>query len=202
MNWWLLIIIPVTSAFIGWAANRILISLLFHPKKPLQIAGFTIQGIFPKRQAQLAKQLGGLVSRELVSFSEIEEKITSPDILKKIMPVAEQHIDDFLHNRLKESFPMISMFIGGKTLNNLKTLFMNELERIFPVIMKNYIQNLQQDINIEQLVADKVAALSPDMLEASLYQAVGKELRLTGLTGAALGFLIGLIQVVVILTLL
>src|ERR1700754_2664710 len=114
MNWWLLIIIPVTSAFIGWASNWLLIKMLFHPLKPVRILGFTLQGIFPKRQMQLAQTLGALVSRELVSFSDLEEKITNPESIKKIMPVAEVHIDDFLRNKLKVAFPMIGMLIGDR----------------------------------------------------------------------------------------
>jgi uncharacterized membrane protein YheB (UPF0754 family) len=198
MNWWLLIIIPLTSAFIGWFTNRLLVKILFHPRKPIRIAGFIIQGIFPKHQLQFAQKLGTVVSTELFSFAEIEEKITSADSLKKIMPVVETHVDEFLRHRLKEAFPMIGMFIGEKTINSLKDVFMKELETIFPVIMRNYVQNLQQEINIEQLVTTKVAAFPMDQLEAMLYQNLSKQLRMAGLMGAVVGLLIGLVQVIII----
>jgi len=195
MSWWLVIVIPVTGACIGYIANGLLLKLLFHPQKPIKILGFTIQGIFPKKQPQLARQIGALVSNELLSFSDIEEKITSIDNVKKIMPVAEAHIDDFLRNRLKDAFPMIGMLIGDKTINTLKTLFMNELESIFPVIMKGYMQNLQKDLNLGQVIADKVAALSSTKLETFFYQAMTREMRLFKVTGGLIGLVIGLIQV-------
>jgi uncharacterized membrane protein YheB (UPF0754 family) len=198
MNWWLLIIIPVTSAFIGWVTNWLAVRMLFRPQKPARIFGITIQGIFPKKQPQFAQQIGALVSRELVSFNEIEEKITSTESVKKIMPVAEQHIDDFLRNKLKEAFPMIGMLIGEKTIGTLKTIFMNELETIFPIIMKEYVQNLQKDLNLEHMVATKIAALSADKLEAGMQQGLKKELRMAGLFFGLLGFLMGLIQVGII----
>jgi uncharacterized membrane protein YheB (UPF0754 family) len=199
MNWWLLIIIPVTSAFIGWFTNRLSIKILFHPQKPIRIAGFTIQGIFPKYQQPFAQKLGALVSTELFSFTEIEEKITSPDSLKKIMPVVETHVDEFLRHRLKEAFPMIGMFIGEKTINSLKEVFMKELENIFPVIMRNYVQNLQQEINIEQLVATKVAAFPLNQLESMLHQNLSKQLRMAGIMGAVIGLLIGLVQAIIVI---
>jgi len=201
MNWWLLIIIPLTSAFIGWFTNWLSIRILFHPRKPVRILGFTIQGIFPKNQPQFAQKLGTLVSTELFSFAEIEEKITSPDSLKKIMPVVETHVDEFLRHRLKEAFPMIGMFIGEKTINSLKEIFMKELETIFPVIMRNYVQNLQQEINLEQLVATKVAAFPMDQLEAMLNQNLSKQLRMAGLMGALVGLLIGLVQAAIVIAL-
>lgn len=194
MNWWLLIIIPVISAFIGWAPIRITIKMLFHPKKPVRIFGFTIQGVFHKRQLQFAQQLGSLVSQELMSFSDIEEKITSTDNVKKIMPIAEKHIDEFLRSKLGEAFPMIGMFIGERTINQLKTLFMNELEIIFPVIIKGYMQNLQQELNLEQIVTSKVSAFSMEKLEAIFNQALAKEFRHIQIFGVVLGFLLGLVQ--------
>jgi uncharacterized membrane protein YheB (UPF0754 family) len=198
MNWWLMIIIPLTSAFIGWVTNWLAIKMLFHPKKPVRFFGITIQGIFPKRQPQFAQKLGALVSNELVSFTEIEAKITNEENVKKIMPLAEEHIDDFLRNKLKVAFPMIGMLIGEKTIGTLKTIFMNELETIFPIIIKEYVKNLQKDLDLEQMVADKIASLSANKLEANLYQALSKELRLAGIIGATLGFIIGLIQVGII----
>jgi uncharacterized membrane protein YheB (UPF0754 family) len=199
MNWWLLIIIPLTSAFIGWAGNWLLIKLLFHPQKPLRLPGFTIQGMYPKRQKQLADQLSALVSRELLSFTELEAKITHPDNFKKIMPTVEEHVDDFLRNKLKEAFPMIGMLIGDRTISTLKTIFMNELETMFPVIMKAYMQNLQKELDVEKLISEKIAAFTPDKLETMLYENMGKELRLAGLVGLLLGLLIGLIQVGIIM---
>ncbi len=155
MNWWILFIIPVTSAFIGWVTNRLAIKCLFHPKNPVRVFGITVQGMFPKKQPQFAQRIGALVSRELVSFNEIEAKITSEESVKKIMPVAETHIDDFLRNKLKDAFPMIGMLIGERTIGTLKDIFMKELESIFPVIMKSYVQNLQQDLDLEQMVTTK-----------------------------------------------
>lgn len=194
-----MIIIPLTSAFIGWFTNWLAIKMLFHPQKPVRFFGITIQGIFPKRQPQFARQLGALVSTELVSFNEIEAKITNAENVKKIMPLAEEHIDDFLRNKLKVAFPMIGMLIGEKTIGTLKTIFMNELETIFPIIIKGYVQNLQKDLDLEQMVASKIASLSADKLEASLYQALSKELRLAGIFFATLGFLIGFVQVAIII---
>ena len=201
MNWWLLIIIPVTSAFIGWASIRLFIKMLFHPQKPLRILGITIQGIFPKRQPQFAQQLGALVSNELFSFTDLEAKVTDPNNFKKIMPMVEIHVDDFLRNKLKEAFPMIGMLIGDRTISTLKTIFMNELESLFPVIMKGYMENLQKELDLEQMVSSKIAGLSSAKLEAVLYQELSKELRLAGLFGAVTGLLLGLIQAVLALAL-
>ena len=190
---WLLI--PFISAFIGWFANWIAIKMLFHPREPKKLLGFTLLGIFPKKQRQFAIKLGNLVSDELLSFKDIEEKIAHPGNVKKIMPHIEEHIDHFLRVKLPAQMPVISMFIGDKTITELKTVFIAELEVLFPVIMKHYMENLQEDLNLEKIVADKVGRFSSDKLEQMLYSVMSKEFRFVGIIGGVLGFLIGLLQV-------
>jgi uncharacterized membrane protein YheB (UPF0754 family) len=200
MNW-TYVLIPLISAFIGWMTNWVAIKMLFHPVKPVKFLGMTIQGIFPKRQKQFAEKLGRLVSNELLSFTDIEEKITHPDNIKKILPHVEQHIDEFLRERIKDVFPIISMFIGDKTINQLKAVFMQELENIFPVLMKNYMNNLKQELDLERIVIDRVSAFSTDKLESILYQIMSKEFRFVEIIGGVLGFVIGLLQVLLTMVL-
>ena len=106
MSVWLLTI-PFISAFIGWFTNWIAIKMLFHPKAPRRILGITFHGIFPKRQQQFAEKLGKLVSNELLSFSDIEQKITKPENIEKLLPQVEEHIDIFLRTKLSDTFPML-----------------------------------------------------------------------------------------------
>ena len=197
MNYWLYIIIPLISAFIGWVTNWVAIKMLFHPREPKKILGVTFHGIFPKRQQQFAEKLGRLVSAEFLSFDDIEEKISNPENLKKIMPMIENHIDDFLRNRLTNEMPVISMFIGDKTITKLKESFMKEIELLFPQVMKKYAANLKDELDLEQIVIKQVAGFSSDKLEEVLYQIMSKEFRFVELIGAVIGFIIGLIQVII-----
>ena len=194
MNWWLLSI-PIISGFIGWVTNWVAIKMLFHPRNPVKFLGLTFHGIFPKRQQQFAEKLGKLVSDELLSFSEIEQKIINPSNLKKMMPLVEAHVDDFLRNKLKDVFPVISMFIGDKTINELKGFFMTELEALFPILMQRYMKNLQEELDLEKIVVEKVAGFSSDKLEEILMGIMAKEFRFVEILGGVLGFLIGLLQV-------
>ncbi len=192
---YILLLIPVISAFIGWFTNWIAIKMLFHPKEPKKILGITIQGIFPKRQQQFAEKLGKLVSQELLSFADIEQKLIHPNNIEKLMPVVEEHIDQFLRRKLAEEMPVISMFIGENTIQQLKGIFMKELEALFPVIMQRYMGHLQQELDLEQIVIKKVASFSSDKLEDILQSILSKEFRFVELIGAVLGFIIGLLQV-------
>jgi uncharacterized membrane protein YheB (UPF0754 family) len=187
--------IPIISAFIGWFTNWIAIKMLFHPKEPKMILGIRFHGIFPKRQRQFAEKLGKLVGAELLSFEDIEKKIVDPKNIEQLMPFVETHIDQFLRVKLANEMPMISMFIGERTINQMKEIFMKELTELFPLMMGNYMGKLKSELDLEQIVVEKVSGFSSNKLEQILLSIMQKEFRFVEIIGAVLGFIIGLLQV-------
>ena len=137
----------------------------------------TFQGIFPKRQKQFAEKLGKLVSNELLSFDDIKQKIADPRNINAIMPFLEQKIDFFLKTKISEVFPVISMFIGDNTINQLKGIFMSELQSMFPELINSYMNTLEKQLDLEKIVTDKVSGFSTDKMEAILNQIMSKEFR-------------------------
>lgn len=182
--WWLMI--PILSALIGWLTIQLAVKLFF-------------TRILPSKRGQWTAQLANRVSTELFSMDTLEQKITSPESFQKIMPQVEVHIDDFLRKGLPKAFPIISTFIGERTINQLKEIFMKELETIFPVVMKGYVKNLQQDLNLEQMVKDKVESINNEQIQAAVYQAIGPDLNRASLIAGAFGLLVGLAQLAIVL---
>jgi len=194
---WQLFLIPIASAFSCWLVIKIFFIVLFRPHRPTPILGFRMQGILPKKQSTIAARTGRIVAEEFFSLKVIEEKISDPSILQKIMPLIEEHIDDFLRNKLKKEMPFVGMFVGDKTVSSLKKVFMTELETLVPNIMRSYASNLIADLNIEQLVSQKLAAAPLQEIEISFRENFSKELRVIELTSASIGLIIGLITMVV-----
>jgi len=188
-------LIPIISAFIGWFTNWIAIKMLFHPKEPVKILGITFQGIFPKRQRQFAAKLGAVVANELLHFDEIIGRIKDPEHLRELAPFIEKHIDEFLGVKLKEKLPVISMFVGEGTLNKIKEGLLEEIEVLLPQVIDRFTGKLSASIDVEKIVSDKVSNFSSDKLEEILLSIMQKEFRFVEILGGVLGFLIGVVQV-------
>ncbi|MBL7718284.1 MAG: DUF445 family protein [Flavipsychrobacter sp.] len=195
----ILYLIPIISAFIGWFTNWIAIKMLFHPKEPKRVLGITFHGIFPKRQKQFAIKLGALVANELLHFDEIAARLKDTEKLKELNPVIEEHLDKFLRVRLAEKMPMISMFIGEKTIGQLKEGMMEEIEQLLPELINRYADSLGRQIDIERIVTEKVTNFSSDKMEQILMAIMSKEFRFVEILGGVLGFIIGIIQVLLTL---
>lgn len=120
-------------AGLAWLISWGMIGILFYPKKP--ILGW---------QAPLI----GWAKNINLSHWMSEEKLDAQ--LDKVMPVIDEKLDDFFRNRLTEKLPMISMFIGDKTIQQLKSVFMEELRQMFPSLMHSFASNMQKDL-LQQL---------------------------------------------------
>ena len=177
---------------------KLFFTILFRPRQPKFFFGRSIQGILPKKQTAIAGQVGRMAAEQFLSGDIIEQKLAEPATLQKIMPLIEEHIDDFLRNKLKKDMPFVGMLIGDKTINSLKKVFMTELETLFPNIMRNYASNLIAELNIEQLVGQKLASLSIREIENSFRKNFSRQMRLVELASASAGLFIGLITMLVI----
>ena len=62
-DWLPWVLLPVVGAIIGFATNWLAIKMLFHPRKPR----FGVHGLLPRRQADLAKNIGAIVAEELIT---------------------------------------------------------------------------------------------------------------------------------------
>ncbi len=193
----LIYLIPFISAFIGWITNLIAIKMLFHPRKPVRLFFFTLQGIFPKRQQQFAEKLGKLVADELLSFEDIAKKLTDKEKINAILPDIADRIEDFLRYKLTDSMPVLSMFIGDGTIEKIKTVLTKEMEDLLPQLIHKYVESHRSELDLEKIVTEKVSGFSSDKLEDILNGIMKKEFRFVEIIGGVLGFLIGLVQVLI-----
>lgn len=172
--------------------------MLFHPKEPIDLGFYKLQGIFPKRQKVLAERLGSVVANNLVHFDDIKKSLDDPSAMSTIHKTIEGHLDTFFKTKLKDSFPMLGMFLNENSTQKIKNVLTKEIETILPQIVGNYVDKIEQDLNIEKMVSDKVAAFSSEKLEELLLAILQKEFRFIELVGAILGFLIGIVQILLV----
>ncbi len=188
------LIAPFICALIGWLTNYLAIKMLFHPRKPVNILGWRLQGIFPKRQKELALSLGNLVEKELISHEDIEKVISKPEFISSFNKVLNDYLRDFLTRKVVSLHPMVAMFLSGDVLESIKKLLARETEKHLPEILKNISMQLEKSLDFKEVVRSKVELFSMDKLEEVLFSIMRKEFRFIEIMGAVLGFAIGIFQ--------
>ncbi len=173
---------PLIGAVTGWMLHALV-----------------IHKIIPASQRAIAKNTGKWVGANLVASFKLDEKLRDPSHFEKIKPLIESHIDEFLRVKLGKQMPMLSMFIGDKTVEKMKSVFMDELQQIFPQVIGNFAGNLEKEIDVEKLVAEKLGSMDAGKWKTAVKQKLGKQINDFRLLGAVTGFIIGTLFVVLML---
>jgi hypothetical protein len=103
------------------------------------IFGWIIAWLFVK--ALFINWEGGL--SQYISTLKIEQLITPEVSLKQfdlLLPTLDKHLDEFFNNKLTHKMPMIAMFIGNKTIEQLKEVFIEELKLMFPELIQKLLK--------------------------------------------------------------
>lgn len=186
------------TGLIGWFTNWVAVKMLFKPVKPINFGLFKLQGIFPKRQDKLAASIGRMVAEELLTNDDIRERVLDKENIDGLMVMVEGKVDNYLNNDFPIKYPITSLFLGKKRREKIKGELMEEVDNWAPQVIEKIMDDLDKTLKIEEMIAKKVAALPPDKLEKLLNGILKKEFKFIEWSGAILGFLVGVIQVIFI----
>jgi len=191
----LIYLLPILAALVGWVTNFLAIKMLFHPHQPKKILGITFHGVFPKRQPQIAENLGSLVANELLSMKDVAQKIEDLSTQPEALDAVGKRIEKTIRGKLISAFPMLSMFLTDDMIVKVTNLFKGELEDFLKESAQELASKMEKSVDIQALVREKVQAFSSNKIEELLVGFMAQEFRFIERIGAVLGFLIGCIQV-------
>jgi uncharacterized membrane protein YheB (UPF0754 family) len=191
-------LLVLLSAVGGCCMAHVFIKILFKPYIPKKITGFTVQGIVPFVLNNQSHLIAAAIRQEFLSEKLLQKVLDNPALLQQMTPAIEAHVDHFLNEKLSEAFPLLYKFMGEKTLQKFKIIFLQEVETILPNMLQQYGTMLLQGNKIEEGIADQIRQLSAPQLEASLHQFAHRYIRRFKIVATLWGIFIGLLQTVIV----
>ena len=194
-----LLIMIFISATIGWITNWVAIKMLFRPHKEINFGLFKIQGLIPKRRAEIGSGIANIIQNELISVKDVISNIDREEFSKRLNSSIDRVLEKNLKGKVKEKFPVLQMFFSDRMAkdvsNTIKDIIMENQEKIFE-IFSNY---AEENIDFEIIISDKISNFSLDKLEEIVTLLAKKELKHIEVIGAILGGLIGVAQYLITL---
>ncbi|TFB22106.1 DUF445 family protein [Filobacillus milosensis] len=95
----IIFIMIIIGALIGGVTNFLAIKMLFRPYEVVYIGNWRLPftpGLIPKRRAELAEQLGRVVTEYLVTSDALENKVLEKDFQQKIIAMIHSQIDELI----------------------------------------------------------------------------------------------------------
>ena len=140
------------GGLIGAFTNYLAIKMLFRPYNEKRLFGVVVPftpGIVPKRKNELARAIGGVVSKNLVDAEGVSKMLLSEETINKLKSKVDEIIRSFQSNEESlQSF--FSKYAGDERVNALMSRVKNNLE--------NKVDEVVSDDNIGKTIA--VSAMS------------------------------------------
>lgn len=191
-----LLTIPLIGAFIGYITNVFAIKMLFWPRQPVKLVFFQLQGLLPKRQQEIAGSIGELIEARLLSIDELFDSVDTPEMRHRVLTEVVQT----LKRRLRQTLPrVIPERLYRLIEDNLEKIVRQEADHIIRKAIKSGRESVGAQISVKRLVEEKINAFDLNELEILIRGVAHTELRFIEILGGILGFLLGLIQVTIVL---
>lgn len=189
-----LVIMVIISAAIGWITNWVAIKMLFRPYNEINLGLFKIQGLIPKRRAEIGIGIANVVQNELISIKDVIANIDRKEFSKRLNDLIDDVLEKNLKAKVKEKFPVMQMFFSDKMAKDvsdtIKGIVMENQEKIFEIFSKY----AEENIDFSTIITDKISNFSLEKLEEIINGLAKKELKHIEVIGAVLGAFIGLVQ--------
>ncbi|MGI6680984.1 MAG: DUF445 domain-containing protein [Bdellovibrionota bacterium] len=190
--------LPFIAALIGWFTNYIAIKMLFHPKKEVRFLFLKVQGVFPKRQKDLAKKLGKIVSSELFSARDVQKTLNEVALSPTIKELIGNKLETAIYEKIPKVIPMVAMFLSPELVGKIKNALVADIDKMLQELVIEIGNKLEDVLDVSSIVEKKVNDFSTDKLELLLNEIMRKEFKFIELVGGVLGFLIGLLQLLLV----
>ncbi|MCL5981800.1 MAG: DUF445 family protein [Firmicutes bacterium] len=187
--------LPLIGAFIGLITNMMAIRLLFRPLEPFKLVPLvTFQGLIPKRREQIADAVGQVVAGQLFSVSELTAQLNISELQREADRAVRKAVEEWCQGKMGLLPEGLRQYFS----NYLRDTVAAEVAARFPAIAGIMLTRMQEQVDVRQIVSDKIKALPLAEVEGLVMVVARRELRQIEWLGAVLGFVIGLLQALLV----
>ncbi len=191
-------ILPVAGLLVGYLTNWIALKMIFQPQQPRRIAGYTFHGLFHKRQQEVARDYGTLVSKELITPANIFEALMKGPYSDKLFAFIQRRVSQVLDETTSLAKPFMALTMGSRSYNEMKSDIVDSVVAELPETMHGIVAYAEDAMDLKDTIITRLAALPSDRFEGMLRPAFEEDEWLLIAVGAALGLAVGFFQLFVL----
>lgn len=171
--------------------------MLFRPQRQIRALGLEIQGLIPRRQKELGEKIGEIIETELINAHTIRAQLDNINF--------KHYLEEFTHRLIRQnlgkklsSIPLVGNMINDSTLDMLEKMAIDAMQQEVTPLKDKIAHDLESHLNIKEVVYHRIAEFELEKLESIITKVAKQEFRAIEMLGGILGFVVGLVQVVIL----
>lgn len=190
------LVLPIFGAAIGWFTDWLAIKLVFFPRERRKILGlFPLQGVFQRRRDEVAKQYATVVAQEVMTVPNLVAGILTGPGADRLRTMIRETVEQTIEEQAGAARPLL----GPTRFATLKKTAADRAIRYLPTTMMTAERYATEALDIRDTIATKMRRLTRVEYEGLLRPAFRQDEWKLIAVGAAIGALIGELQVLLLL---
>jgi uncharacterized membrane protein YheB (UPF0754 family) len=189
-------VLPVFGLLVGYATNWIALNIIFRPLKPRRLGPWTIQGLFLKRQQEVARVWCRLVTREILTLPRLVHEMLHGPRSARTHTLIHRHMKPLVDEAVGLVKGAAQVTVGVRGFAEIKRTVGHTAVAVSedPFLDREF--NEERARAIEQLLRRRMEALPSEEFQDLLRPCFQEDEWKLILLGAALGFAAGVAQLV------
>ncbi|MDW7691916.1 hypothetical protein R9C00_15765 [Flammeovirgaceae bacterium SG7u.111] len=189
--WWML---PLFGVLVGYATNWLALKLIFEPTQPRKFGPVVVQGLFLKRQQEVAGEYANIIATKLLTSEAIFEYMVRGPGSKNLAELVKNHVDHVVDKIAGNARNLIDLVSGPEKMEVIKSIVFFRFRQELPISIRSIFKYAEDALNIRAVLSERMIALSPEEFESFLRPAFQEDELTLILVGALLGCLAGFAQ--------
>lgn len=193
-QWWVL---PIAGVVIGYTTNLLGIRMIFEPARPRRVGPFVVQGLFLKRQAEVADVYADIIAGDIVTMANMADDLMYGPNSDRTRRLVEDSLRPAVDRALGRARPAVRAAVGGRDYDAIRDALALEAadHAVAPLADEEF--NAAHSGNIREFVAGQMREMDPVTFSGILRTAMREDEWLLYLHGAVLGFGAGLLHLAI-----
>lgn len=190
--WWIL---PVGGVVVGYLTNWIALRVIFSPVEPRRVGPVTIQGLFLRRQPEVAEVYARVIADDVVTLKNMGDELLGGPRSDRTRRMIAGRLRPSVDRGLGIASPAVRVAVGTREYDAIRESLATEAVEHTMRPLGDPELNRRQSAAVRKLLVARMRELPATDFSELLRSAVKEDEWLLVLLGAALGFLAGWAQV-------
>lgn len=199
MTWHQPWLMPLFGAFVGLTSDWIALQMLFRPLHPRRILGLKVQGKFIARQKEVARDYAALIAKELMTPANLVEEVLRGPLADQLVNLVHAQVKGAADAQLGIARPLVLYALGSDRYDEIRAHIVQRVLELMPEASRHVERYALDALDINNTIVARMERLTPEEFEGMLRPAFKEDEKTLVLCGAVLGFLIGELQVQLLL---
>ena len=189
--WWLL---PLLGVIIGYATNWVALWMIYEPAEPAKVGPFRWQGLFIRRQPEVAEVYARIVADEILTVSEFSHELLDGPQSDRTRALIASALRPAIDRALGSARAPVRVAIGSRDYEAIGNSFAAEPIEPMMTPLTDPQFNRTQSKTMRDLIAERMRTMAPGDFGEMLRTATREDEWLLLLHGAVLGLAGGLLH--------